>query len=127
MKFKDFILEGLSKQELQELLDATEIEAEKITKKNWSKFTPKVCNNGFCDIFADKFTEKFKGAEYWNTYDSDGGKTYGHIWVKYKGKFYDAEVPNGVKEYKDIPYIKRATKFLKEKPEVHPMYSTPGR
>lgn len=120
------VSEGINKKDFQELMDKTELEAENMVVKTWSKFTPSVVNNGFCDIFADNFIYKFKGAEYWNTYDSDGGKTYGHVWVKYKGKYYDAETPNGVKDYADIPYIKRATKYLGNPPQVHPMYSSSG-
>lgn len=112
------INEKISKKDLQYLLDKTEIEAQKIVDKDWTKFTPRVANNGFCDLFAYEFIKKFKGGELWETYDSDGGRTNGHVWVKYKGKFYDAEVPEGVKDYKDIPYIIRSTKHFGEPPEV---------
>jgi hypothetical protein len=31
----------------------------------------------------------------------------GHVWVKYRGRYYDAETPNGVADWREIPHIQR--------------------
>ena len=33
-----------------------------------------------------------------------------HAWIYYKGKHYDAETPNGVDNWKDIPHVQRVYK-----------------
>ena len=85
--------------------------------KDWDEFTPELCNDGFCDIFAEKFREEYPGAELWQTSASTSPWGFGHSWVKYKDKFYDAETPNGVKDWKDLPYIQRLYQIGKKYPE----------
>jgi hypothetical protein len=85
--------------------------------KDWDEFTPELCNDGFCDIFAEKFREEYPGAELWQTSASTSSWGFGHTWVKYKDKFYDAETPNGVKDWRDLPYIQRLYQVGKEYPE----------
>jgi len=85
--------------------------------KDWNEFTPELCNDGFCDIFAEKFREEYPGAELWQTSASTSPWGFGHSWVKYKNKFYDAETPNGVKDWKDLPYIQRLYQIGKKYPE----------
>jgi len=91
-------------------------EEQDLTTPDWEEFTPEMCNNGFCDLFAYKFREEYPGAEIWNTYWSVG-MTMGHVWVKYQGKYYDAEVPNGVEDWKDLPYIQRVFKARGKYPD----------
>jgi hypothetical protein len=31
-----------------------------------------------------------------------------HSVIKYKGKYYDSEIPNGVDSIEDIPYVRRS-------------------
>jgi hypothetical protein len=85
--------------------------------KDWDEFTPELCNDGFCDIFAEKFREEYPGAELWQTSVSTSPWGFGHTWVKYKDKFYDAETPNGVKDWRDLPYIQKLYHVGKEYPE----------
>jgi hypothetical protein len=33
-------------------------------------------------------------------------ETLGHVWVEYKGKYFDAETPNGVNSWKELPWMK---------------------
>jgi hypothetical protein len=87
-----------------------------LTEPTWDEFTPEMCNNGFCDIFAEKFREEYPGAEIWNTYWSVG-MTMGHVWVKYQGKFYDAEAPNGVDDWRELPYIQKVFKARGKYPD----------
>ena len=105
------LFEGISPTLIKKVMALTSKEAESMVVKNWDDFTPEVCNNGFCDIFADNLVAELKGAEIYSTEQSDGGKTFGHVWIKYRGKFYDAEAPKGVKKIEELPYIKRAIKF----------------
>lgn len=111
--------ESISPSDWKKAMKDTEIEAEDMVVKDWAEFTPTVCNSGFCDIFALKINKYLKGATLWETEESDGGKTFGHVWIEYKGKYYDAEIPKGVKDLKDIPYIKRAIEFNGKMPEVN--------
>lgn len=85
--------------------------------KDWDEFTPELCNDGFCDIFAEKFREEYPGAELWQTSASTSPWGFGHTWVKYKDKFYDAETPNGVKDWRDLPYIQKLYQVGKEYPK----------
>jgi len=90
-------------------------EEQDLYEPDWEEFTPEVCNTGLCDVFAKKFREEYPGAELWGTYETIGF-TMGHVWVKYAGKFYDAETPNGVNRCKDIPYVQRLYKINGEYP-----------
>jgi len=84
---------------------------------DWEDFTPEVCNTGFCDIFAEKFREEYPGAELWGTDWGTKESPFGHVWLKYAGKFYDAETPNGVSSWEDLPYIQRLYKVRGKYPE----------
>lgn len=77
--------------------------------------SPEDCNNGLCDIWAEKFKEEYPEAEIWDT-EETYGETHGHVWVKYDGKFYDAETPNGVTDWKQLPFMKRFYKIVKKLP-----------
>jgi len=85
--------------------------------KDWDEFTPELCNDGFCDIFAEKFKEEYPGAELWQTSVSTSPWGFGHSWVKYKDKFYDAETPIGVEDWRDLPYIQKLYQVGKSYPE----------
>jgi hypothetical protein len=87
----------------KDLLNQTEKEALKLVHKNWDKFDGKTCNSGFCDIFAQKFHKRFPDSEIFSTEAEH--KTLGHVWVKYKGKYYDAETPEGVNDWKELPWM----------------------
>lgn len=83
---------------------------------DWDDFTPEICNTGFCDLFAEKFREEYPGAELWGT-DWGIGYVFGHVWVKYAGKFYDAETPNGVVDWRDLPYMQKVYKLRGKYPD----------
>ena len=89
----------------QNALSQTEKEALKITYKSWDKFGGKECNNGFCDIFARNLSKYLPGSKIMNTEDPRNN-TLGHVWIEYKGKYYDAETPNGVNSWKQLPWMK---------------------
>jgi len=88
----------------QKALSQTEKEALKITYKNWDTFGGKECNNGFCDIFAKNLSKYLPGSTIMSTEDPRNN-TLGHVWVEYEGKYFDAETPNGVDSWKQLPWM----------------------
>jgi hypothetical protein len=88
----------------QKALSQTEKEALEITYKNWDNFGGKECNNGFCDIFAKNLSKYLPGSKIMSTEDPRNN-TLGHVWVKYEGKYFDAETPNGVDSWKQLPWM----------------------
>lgn len=59
-------------------------------------------NNGFCRVFAFEITKLYPTAVYYE-------KTYlyiPHAFVKYCGKYYDSETPDGVRNWMDLPIFK---------------------
>ena len=96
-------------------------------------------NKGMCDYFADDLLGEL-GGETADTYiiemdslwyQNENGKfeyeKYGklpegldinqvhigdHVWVYHKGKHYDAETPNGVDNFFDLPHCQRYLKKL---------------
>jgi len=81
----------------------------KFLKKNKLK-TEYDINNGNCDDWATEVNKiipltKILGTPdyYFIKYDW----AVGHFWIKYKGKHYDAENINGVKNWKDLKIFKK--------------------
>lgn len=76
-------------------------------------------NCGACEDFANEIVEKFPEAEAVSAEQvgaDEGGclilngvelDFFGHVWVWYKDKHYDAEAPQGVLDWKDLPIFKR--------------------
>lgn len=63
--------------------------------------TAQEVNEGRCDIVALKVLEEI---------DNINVMQYGigeHYWIEYNGRHYDAEVPTGVNDPKDLPAIQR--------------------
>ena len=88
----------------QKALSQTEKEALELTYKNWDTFGGKECNNGFCDIFAKNLSKYLPGSKIMSTEDPRNN-TLGHVWVEYEGKYFDAETPNGVDSWKQLPWM----------------------
>ena len=88
----------------QKALSKTEEEALELTYKNWDTFGGKECNNGFCDIFAKNLSKYLPGSKIMSTEDPRNN-TLGHVWVEYEGKYFDAETPNGVNSWKQLPWM----------------------
>jgi hypothetical protein len=69
-------------------------------------------NNGLCEEFAGKVIDYMDG-ESQDLYDlatpyTDVYEDWpGHYWVYYKGKHYDAECPEGVENWEDLPIFQR--------------------
>ena len=79
--------------------------------EDFTTLKPEEINDGYCDLWAAQFVDKFGGEHQWSfDFPSDPN---GHSWVLNRGKYYDAEIPSGVSQLKDIPYFIRAIARLK--------------
>jgi hypothetical protein len=83
-----------------------------VVKKLVKEFgkTPYQINDGECDDFADKLQEQIGGV-FLQTAPWDGNfvssQLPGHAWVYWGGRHYDAETPNGVADWKQLPIFKK--------------------
>lgn len=83
--------------------------------------SPKQINKRQCGFFAmdvvDKLNDKSlkvitsREDKVFGTSPPFGGKQ--HVSIKYKGKYYDAETPCGVKDVSQLPFFKRAKRSSK--------------
>jgi len=73
--------------------------------------SPYEINTGSCDNFADSVLDEAKHCGLDVSLRED--ENVGHIWVVYKGRHYDAEVPKGVSDWKELPIIKRNERGIK--------------
>ena len=67
--------------------------------------TPTEINEGRCEEWANEVHRLVPEAQRFWTLD--------HMWVKYRGKFYDAETRGGVEGWRDLPFFER---FAEEHP-----------
>ena len=98
--------DSLNEDLFQKTLKRTEEEALKLVHKNWDKFGGEECNKGFCDIFAKELQKELPGSKIMST-EEPGNNTLGHVWVEYKDKYFDAETPKGVDDWKELPWVKK--------------------
>lgn len=67
---------------------------------------PKEINKGWCFEFARRLHDMVGGT--WLEYESTGFHYLNHhAWLYAAGKHYDAECPNGVSEYTELPCFKK--------------------
>lgn len=67
-------------------------------------------NDGLCEEFMKDVTKSVKNAEECSTglvFDNPYMKYPIHVWIFYNGKHYDAECPEGVTNFMDLPFFKR--------------------
>ena len=69
---------------------------------DWA-YLPEDINNGSCFDFATVVFELIAGCKIAG--QNIGG--VGHTWIEYKGRCYDAEVPEGVRNWLSLPFWKR--------------------
>jgi hypothetical protein len=60
-------------------------------------------NSGCCNRVASIVVKRVDGVTAMKAGDWD------HVWVEYNGRHYDAEVPTGVDNYKDLPFFNRVS------------------
>ena len=68
--------------------------------------TPYEINTGNCDGFADLLLAKAE--ELGLDVKLIVNDSIGHVWVKYRGKHYDAETSIGVTNWKELPAFNRS-------------------
>jgi hypothetical protein len=76
--------------------------------EEYDTLTPQEINDGYCDIWARLFVDRYGGTHQWSfdfPHDPNG-----HSWVKRGNKFYDAEVPTGTTELTNLPFFQRFIK-----------------
>lgn len=70
------------------------------------ELSPDVINNGFCADFACAVQERIRSARIVS--DEDLGRDeYTHTFVQLGGRFYDAESPSGVDDWRNLPIFGR--------------------
>lgn len=70
--------------------------------------TPEEINQGECDVFADEIVEEYPEATWVNNLEfaAQNGISE-HVWVECGGTYYDAEVPGGVSDWRELPFFRR--------------------
>lgn len=106
LSYKDFICESLVKSSIWD----EGLEFAENTMIEWGSdytkpLTGKELNENVCDVFSEYIQQRVQGMELFKI-DLPSKCCNFHIIMKYKNRFIDAEVPNGVKDWFDIPYMK---------------------
>ena len=74
-----------------------------------TELSPKEINNGNCVEFANALAERLSTIKVYETgLDKNGNFNIDpiHNFIKYNNKFFDAERPKGLKNYKNLPFYK---------------------
>lgn len=111
------------KESIGEIIESTK---ELFKSKGWGK-NPQEINEIGCSWFAMTIASDI-GAEatLLESSDVDGDDILPpHMWVIYKNKCYDAETPDGVDDFLDLPIFKRMEKrdlkkFMEKRKKVSP-------
>lgn len=93
------------------LTEPTEIVIELTTMwcKVYELVEPSEINTGMCEEYAGDLCELLPGAEsLWND-DLDTSQDSGHCFTFYRDRYYDSECPEGVRDWRDLPFHKRET------------------
>lgn len=69
-------------------------------------------NNGYCGDFADELCSVFSDIEVVMCSTPthlmlDGPRIGGHFWVRIDSRYYDAEAPDGVIDWRELPFFIR--------------------
>jgi 2'-5' RNA ligase len=94
---------------------------------NYASMSPYEISHGHCYEWAKEVATNLPGAQVkdvdlWPQRGKDN-LPY-HVWVEYQGKAYDAETPNGVSDWKQLPFFKEHSNqeiLPKLKPRVMPV------
>jgi hypothetical protein len=78
-----------------------------ITETFFSDVPRKNINKGRCFAWAYLAFKIFDGVELWDT--------WGHAFIKYRGKFYDSDRPRGEKDWRDLPANKAGHSIAKRR------------
>lgn len=75
--------------------------------KNYN-VSPYEINNGLCEDFMKKVTSEISSSEECCTgfvLKNEYMKYPIHVWIYYEGKHYDAEAPQGVSDFQELPFF----------------------
>jgi hypothetical protein len=75
-------------------------------REDYTTLTPQEINDGYCDVWATLFVQKFGGKHQWS-FDFPNDPS-GHSWVLLNNKYYDAEKPDGVSSLEELPFFQRS-------------------
>lgn len=95
--------------------DKAEYIAQRLLKR--MDMSPHQMNNGWCWAFAKRLAKELPGSEVISTTHYEGVFP-GHSVVLYRGKYYDAENPEGVENMIDLDYNKRMQAAKEGDPEA---------
>lgn len=68
--------------------------------------SPADINLHYCRFVAESVADEL-GDEYELQILEDGGRGFVHTWIAWNGRHYDAERPEGVDDYHDLPFFTR--------------------
>jgi hypothetical protein len=71
------------------------------------EMTPQEINDGWCEAFAIRLRKKLGDRAALVSTTQMKGVFPGHVVVRYDGKYYDAESPEGVVNPQDLAYSRR--------------------
>jgi len=76
---------------------------------------PETINQGQCDNFAPDLQSLIPGSRLFcsEQFEDEWPDVPGHCWVEFEGKWFDAEAPDGVDDWKDLPIFIRFIKWEK--------------
>ena len=91
--------------------------------KRASGLSPRQINQGQCDNFASDLQSLVSDSRLFcsEQFEDEWPDVPGHCWVEFEGKWFDAETPDGVDEWKDLPIFVRFIKWEKrgKQPDFH--------
>jgi hypothetical protein len=73
-------------------------------------------NNGFCYEWAGTLLENLPNTEIWEVPLGVGDTS--HAFVRYNGKFYDAECLDGVVDHMDLPLFKNPDNYIRHRQPI---------
>jgi hypothetical protein len=77
-------------------------------------------NNGLCEEFATIIWERFDRCSIEILSNEDlSEEEYTHTFMKHGNLFFDAEAPNGVDDWRNLPFFKRERKDSARKNKTH--------
>lgn len=81
-------------------------ERERYRREDSESPNPLEINNGLCRMFARRVSERVSEDVTIEQIGFDD-RNPAHSWIKYKKRFFDAEVPEGVMSREELPFFRR--------------------
>jgi hypothetical protein len=98
--------------ELVRRVDVSDVVRSVLASDYWRGTSPRDINAGGCEDFQQDVIAagKLCGATAelcTENFPEEGARLPGHCWVQHEGRHYDAEAPDGVEDWQDLPIFKR--------------------